>query len=144
MTTVAMIEIAAITSAAVALVFAAVAVAKARSAISALRSAAAAARSAASAAREAAESAAACADANPHLLAQQLVRHGVVVLLDLDVVVEPELACLPLRIGVGFGRQRLERRPLQFLEQRASARAEMPRHAVVERREECGNGGRCD
>jgi hypothetical protein len=54
-------------------------------------------------------------DANPHLLAHQLVRHGVVVLLDLDVVVEPELALFPLGLGVGFRRQRLERRPLQLL-----------------------------
>ena len=36
-------------------------------------------------------------DARPHLLAQQRVRHRVVVLLDLDVIVEPEPAFLPLR-----------------------------------------------
>ena len=39
-------------------------------------------------------------------------------LLDLDVVVEPELALFPLALGVGFRRQRLERRALQLLEQR--------------------------
>ena len=31
-------------------------------------------------------------DACPHLLAQQLVRHRVVVLVDLDVIVEPDPA----------------------------------------------------
>ena len=68
-------------------------------------------------------------DARPHLLAQQLVRHRVVVLVDLDVVVEPDPAFLPFGKDVGLGRQRLERRPLELLEQRAPARAEMARRA---------------
>ena len=70
-------------------------------------------------------------DARPHLLAQQLVRHRVVVLLDLDVIVEPDPALLPLGEDVGLGRQRLEGRALQLLEQRSSARAEMPRHRLL-------------
>ena len=59
-------------------------------------------------------------DPRPHLLAQQRVRHRVVVLLDLDVVVEPDAAFLPFGVDVGLGRQRLERRPLELLEQRAA------------------------
>ena len=47
-------------------------------------------------------------DACPNLLAQQLVRQRVVVLLDLDVVVEPDPAFLPFGEDVGLGRQRLE------------------------------------
>ena len=58
-------------------------------------------------------------DPRPHLLAEQLMRHRVVVLVDLDVVVEPEPAFLPLGVHVGLGRQRLERRALDLLEQRA-------------------------
>ena len=79
-------------------------------------------------------------DARPDLLAQQLVRHRVVVLLDLDVVVEPDPAFLPFGKDVGLGRQRLERRPFQLLEQRATARAEMARHAVVDLRDQLGDG----
>ena len=50
--------------------------------------------------------------------------------LDLDVVVEPDPAFLPLGVDVGLGRQRLERRALDLLEQRAAAGAEMARDAV--------------
>ena len=46
-------------------------------------------------------------DPCPHHLAQQCVWHRVVVLLDLDVVVEPGAALLPCGVGVGLGRQRL-------------------------------------
>ena len=62
-------------------------------------------------------------------------------LLDLDVVVEPDPAFLPFGKDVGFGRQRLERRSLQLLEKRAAARAEMTRHAVVDLRDQLGDGG---
>src|SRR5215813_15556593 len=43
-------------------------------------------------------------DARPNRLAQQLVRHRVVVLLDLDVVIEPDLAFLPFGKNIGLGR----------------------------------------
>ena len=79
-------------------------------------------------------------DARPNRLAQQLVRHRVVVLLDLDVVVEPDPAFLPLGKNVGLGRQRLEGRALQLLEERAAARTEVPRHAVIDPRDQFGNG----
>ena len=47
-------------------------------------------------------------------------------LLDLDVVVEPELALFPLCVGVWFRRQGLQRRALQLLEQRLAARTKVP------------------
>ena len=55
-------------------------------------------------------------DARPNLLAQQLVRNRVVVLVYLDVVVEPDPALLPFGEDIGLGRQRLERCALQLLE----------------------------
>ena len=55
------------------------------------------------------------------LLAEQLVRHAVVVLGDLDMVVEADPAALPLGVFVGLGRQRPERRPVELLEQRPPA-----------------------
>src|SRR6187401_1948514 len=79
-------------------------------------------------------------DAHPHLLAQQLVRRGVVVLLDLDVIVEPEPALLPLGVDVGLCRQCFERRPLQLLEQRLAARAQVPRDAGIEGGDLDGDG----
>src|SRR5256885_645212 len=45
--------------------------------------------------------------------------------------VEASPAFLPLRERVGFGRQRLESRTLDLVEQRASAGSQMPRHALV-------------
>ena len=74
----------------------------------------------------------ACGDARPNRLAQQLVRHRVVVLLDLDVIVEPDPALLPFGKEAKAGRQRLEGRALQLLEERAAARTEVPRHAIIE------------
>ena len=79
-------------------------------------------------------------DARPNLLAQQLVRHRVAVLLDLDVVVEPDPALLPFGEDVRLGRQRLECRALQLREERAAARAEMARHAIVDLRDQLGDG----
>ena len=75
----------------------------------------------------------ACRDPRPQLLAQQRVRHRVVVLLDLDVIVEAGPALLPLGVDVGLSRKWLERWPVQLLKQRAAARAEMPGDAVVQR-----------
>jgi len=79
-------------------------------------------------------------DARPNRLAQQVVRHRVVVLLDLDVVVEPDPAFLPFGKDVGLSRQRLQCRALKLLEQRATARAEMPRHAVIDQRDQLDDG----
>ena len=64
-----------------------------------------------------------CGGGDPRLdlLADQLVRHAVVVLGDLDVIVEVDPAALPLGVFVGLGRQRLQRRPIELLEQRPPA-----------------------
>ena len=80
-------------------------------------------------------------DARPELLAQQLVRHRVVVFGDLDVVVEPDPAFLPFDKDVGLNRQRFERRPLQILEQRPAARTEMALRAIVDLGDQLGDGG---
>jgi hypothetical protein len=45
------------------------------------------------------------------------------VLLDLDVIIEPDPAFLPLGVDVGLHGELLKRSPLQFLEQRLAARA---------------------
>src|SRR5262249_40227849 len=79
-------------------------------------------------------------DTRPDLLAQQLVRHRVVVLVDLDVIVEPDPAFLPLGEDVELGRQRLERRSFQIIKQSASAGAEMARHPGIDLRYEFGDG----
>src|SRR5215475_1606502 len=71
-------------------------------------------------------------DTRPDLLAQQLVRHRVVVLVDLDVIVEPDPAFLPLGEDIGLGRQRLEGRPFQILEQSATACTQMARHPGID------------
>jgi hypothetical protein len=81
-------------------------------------------------------------DARPDPLAQQAMRRRVIVLVDLDVIVEPNRAFLPGGEDVGLGRQRLERRVrVQRLEERASARPEMPRRALIELRDQFGDGG---
>lgn len=74
-------------------------------------------------------------DARPNRLAQQLVRHRVVVLLDLDVVIEPDPAFLPLGKNVGLRRQWLEGRALKLFEECAAARTEVPRHAIIDPRD---------
>ena len=55
-------------------------------------------------------------DPCPDLLAQQRVRHRVVMLADLDVIIEPNPAFLPFGKDVGLGRQLLERRAFERLE----------------------------
>src|SRR5271168_511368 len=75
----------------------------------------------------------ACRDPRPQLLAQQRVRHRVVMLRDLDVIIEAGPALLPLGVDVGLSRQWLQRWLVQCLKQRATARAEMPGDTVVQR-----------
>jgi hypothetical protein len=71
-------------------------------------------------------------DPRPDLLAQEPVGHRIVVAVDLDMVVEPDRALLPLRVDVRGAGQRLQRRPLEVLEQLPVAGAEMAGDAVVE------------
>ena len=72
---------------------------------------------------------------------KQRVRHRVIMPLDFDVVVEADPAFLPFRVKVGFDRQLLERGALDLLEQRTPAGPQMPRHAVVELRDQFPDGG---
>src|SRR6202051_2766085 len=81
------------------------------------------------------------ADPCPHLLAQQRVRHGVIMPLDFDVVIEADPAFLPFRVKIGLDRQLLEREALDLIEQRTPAGPKMPRHAVVELRDQFLDGG---
>src|SRR5205823_6133218 len=69
-------------------------------------------------------------DARLDLLAEQLVRHAVVMLGDLDVIVEADPAALPLGVFVGQRRQRSERRYVKLLE--LTAGAPTAHHAIVQ------------
>src|SRR3954454_2525143 len=71
-------------------------------------------------------------DARLDLLADQLVRHAVVMLSDLDVVVEVDPAALPLGVFVGFRRQPLRRRPVELLEERPPAGTPAAHRPIVE------------
>src|SRR5664279_1229954 len=79
-------------------------------------------------------------DPCPHLLAQQRVRHGVIMPLDFDVVIEADPAFLPFRVKIGLDRQLLERGALDLIEQRTPAGPQMPRHAVVDLRDQFPDG----
>src|ERR1700716_2058645 len=61
--------------------------------------------------------------------------------LDFDVVIEADPAFLPFRVKIGLDRQLLERGALDLIEQRTPAGPQMPRHAVVELRDQfpCGS-----
>jgi hypothetical protein len=58
---------------------------------------------------------------------------------DLDMIIEAGAALLPFGILVGLGRQRLERRPVELLEQLPAGCAEMTRDAPVESDEKLGD-----
>ena len=60
--------------------------------------------------------------------------------LDFDVVIEADSAFLPLRVNIGLDRQLLERGALDLVEQRTPAGPEMPRHAIVELRDQFPDG----
>src|ERR1035438_7983604 len=79
-------------------------------------------------------------DPCPHLLAQQRVRQRVIMPLDFDVVVEADPAFFPLRVNIGLDRQLLERGAFDIIEQRTSAGPQMPRHAIVELRDQFPDG----
>jgi len=66
------------------------------------------------------------------LLTDQLVRHAVEVLGDLDMVIEVDPAALPLGVFVGFGRQGLQRRPVELVIQRPPAGSPAAHRPVVE------------
>jgi len=62
-----------------------------------------------------------CGDARIELLADQPVRHRVVVPVDVDVIVETDPAQTPFGIFVRLGRPRLQRRAVELEEQIAAA-----------------------
>jgi len=76
-------------------------------------------------------------DARLDLLAQQAVRHRVVMAVDVDVIVERDAALAPLGVDVGLDRQSSERRPIELVEQLATTDAEAPHRPVVELAEQC-------
>ena len=72
-------------------------------------------------------------DARVELLADQPMRHRVVMAVDVDVVIERRPAAdPPLGIFVGLGRQGLQRRAVEFEEQIAAADAEAAHRPGIE------------
>ena len=78
--------------------------------------------------------------ARPDLLAQQCVRHRVIVLLDLDVIIETDAALGPCGILKRFLWQSFQGRAVKLLEQLTTAGSKMPRYAIVELVEKFTNG----
>ena len=64
-------------------------------------------------------------------LAGEAVGHAVVVAVDLDVIVDADPAHAPLGEHIGLGRQGLERRAVELLEQLAARHAEPPDRPLV-------------
>ena len=62
-------------------------------------------------------------------------------LFDFDMIIDPDARTAPLRQDIGLGRQRLEQRRVQFLEQSAP-RAPEPAHDpfIVETAQQIGDG----
>src|SRR5438045_9703765 len=61
-----------------------------------------------------------------NLAAGEEVSHAVEVRLDLDVVIAADPAQPPFGKGIGLAGQRLQMRPIEFLEQRAAGDAKAP------------------
>jgi hypothetical protein len=70
------------------------------------------------------------------------VRDGVIVPVDLDVIIDIDACVGPVGVDVAITRQRLQRQPIEPLEERAPRRAAVPFHRpVVEIEEELGDPG---
>ena len=80
--------------------------------------------------------------AHPHvqLLAHQLVRHAVVVAVDLDVIVDSHPRLLPLCIEKALRRQRAQHRPLQALEQRPTRARQLVERPLVQPHQKLADG----
>ena len=63
--------------------------------------------------------------------AGKAMRHAVIMLVDIDVVIDPDAAGAPFGEHVRLGRQGLERRPVEFFEELAPRHAETPDRALV-------------
>lgn len=72
------------------------------------------------------------ADAHLHPRADVLVRRGVLRVLDFDVVVGMDLGAFPLRVLVGSGGQRLQRRLVELDEARAARAIELLERSLVQ------------
>jgi hypothetical protein len=70
--------------------------------------------------------------AHIELLLHQLVRDGVVMPLDLDVVVDMHPCPLPFRVGVALARQGVHRRAVELLEEGAPAPGQLLEGALIE------------
>src|ERR1700721_1497886 len=68
----------------------------------------------------------------PQRLAQQRMRYRIIMTSDLDMIVETRPALLPFGVDVRRCWKRLQGQSVCRVEQGAPARAQMPRHAVVE------------
>src|ERR1700741_1126884 len=79
-------------------------------------------------------------DAYPHRLAQQSMRHGVVMVFDFDVIIEGDLAFLPFRVDVRLDGQWLEGWAFDLIEQRTPTRSQVPCHPVIELRGQLADG----
>ena len=78
-------------------------------------------------------------DAGIELLADQPVRHRVVMPVDIDVVVAPDPARPPFGVLVGLGRKLLQRRAVEFEEQLAPADTEAAHRPRVEIGDQLGD-----
>lgn len=73
-----------------------------------------------------------CRDPRLDLLAQQLERHRVEMLGDLDMVVEADPASLPVGVLIGSRRQWQQRGAVELLEQRLACRVPATHRAIVD------------
>jgi hypothetical protein len=78
-------------------------------------------------------------DARVELLADQPVRHRVVVPVDVDVIIEIDPAQTPFGILIRVGRQRLQRRAVELEEQVAAADAQAPHRRPIEIDDQLGD-----
>ena len=81
------------------------------------------------------------AEARPDRVADQRVRHAVIVPIDIDVIVEGDEALLPLGEDIGCGRQRSHRRPVEGLEDAAPRARQALERAIVELTEQRSDSG---
>jgi len=71
-------------------------------------------------------------DARLHRFSEQVERHRVEVLVDLDVIVEVYPAALPVRILIGCRRQRQQSGPVDLFIERASGGVPTAHRSIVE------------
>ncbi len=80
-------------------------------------------------------------DPDPEGLLQELIRDRAVMLADLDVVVEPDIAFEPVGVFVTAGRQRLQRWLAELFELIPAAGTQVPGHPAVRRGQQIADRG---